>query len=141
MKKSPRKPQMASMLHTCVGFGGPKWAHKQIILIFPTNFKIPKGPKHANRTKSPAVRGSREGEGGGFTLLLPPPRRSGPLPRSFGWDSRGPLEFKKTSDKCVFAVYEPTWAPQSPHMYATYLPSEAYEVTFSIILRFVHKIL
>ena len=45
MQKSPRKPQMASMMHTCVGFVGLKWAHKQEIHKFPTFFKISKGPK------------------------------------------------------------------------------------------------
>ena len=37
-QKWPRKPQIASMLHTCVGFGGPKWAHKQLKHIFTTFF-------------------------------------------------------------------------------------------------------
>ena len=33
-----RKLQMASMMHTCVGFVGLKWAHKQNIQTFPTFF-------------------------------------------------------------------------------------------------------
>ena len=46
-----------------------------------------------------------------------------------------------SSEKWGSFVYGPTWAPQSPHRYATYLPFEACEVTFSNCLRFFHKIL
>jgi len=46
------------------------------------------------------------------------------------WSLSAPLEFKKTSQKCVLFVYEPTWAPPSPHMYASYLPFEACEAIF-----------
>ena len=37
-----RKLQMASMMHTCVGFVGHKWAHKQNIHTVPSFFKISK---------------------------------------------------------------------------------------------------
>ena len=40
-----RKLQMASMMHTCVGFVGLKWAHKQNIRTFPTFLKISRWPK------------------------------------------------------------------------------------------------
>ena len=45
LQKSPRKPQMASMMHTRVGFVGLKWAHKQEIHTFPTFCKFQGGLK------------------------------------------------------------------------------------------------
>ena len=65
LQKSPRKPQMASMMHTCVGFVGLMWAHKQQIHIFARFFQIPGSPEYSVRTNSPAARGVWEGVGGG----------------------------------------------------------------------------
>ena len=52
------------------------------------------------------------------------------------WSLSAPLEFKKTSQKCVLFVYEPTWAPQSPHTYASYLRFQACEAIFDDFYRF-----
>ena len=54
-------------------------------------------------------------QGGGFTLPLPPPYRSGPLNCSFGWRPPPALDPSKSSGKTneisTFSVLGPTKAP------------------------------
>ena len=52
---------MASMMHTCVGFVGLKWAHKQEIHTFPTLFKISRGAKVTKVPHFLAAWGSKNG--------------------------------------------------------------------------------
>ena len=54
-------------------------------------------------------------QGGGFTLPLPPPRRSGPLRRSFSWITRALLDPSKCVIKmCIFCLWTRFGTKQSP---------------------------
>ena len=68
--------------------------------------------------------------GGGFTLPLPPPNRSGSLRCSFGWHRRAHLgqakSFAKVCISCLRAFLELTMPPSIPQLHASYLPFDVY---------------